>query len=77
MKHMEIIEKAIIEGKTALTEAQAKQVLKEFGIPVVEEQTFESVDELKRNSSRVTYPAVLKGLGSRLTHKTERAGHII
>lgn len=72
MKHMEIIEKAIIEGKTALTEAQAKQVLKEFGIPVVEERTFENVDELKRSSGSVAYPAVLKGLGSRLTHKTER-----
>lgn len=72
MKYTEIIEKTVMEGRTALTEAQAKQVLKDFGIPVVEEQVFQSIDELKDVKAACTYPAVLKGLGSRLMHKTER-----
>lgn len=34
-----IIEKAMKEGRAALTEAEAKQVLKKYDIPVVGEKT--------------------------------------
>lgn len=72
MKHAEIIKQIIMEGRDTLNEAQARQLLEDFGIPVVDAQIFASIDELKRSSAHVRYPAVLKGLGSRLTHKTER-----
>ncbi len=69
---MDVITKAKSQGKTILTEAQAKQVLKKYGIPVVDEQVVDNIEEIKDATERYGYPVVLKGLGSRLTHKTER-----
>lgn len=69
---MDIINRAKSQGRTTLTEAEAKQVLKKYGIPVVEEQVVETIEETQIAAERYGYPVVLKGLGSRLTHKTER-----
>ena len=72
MKKLEIIEKAKIEGRTALTEAEAKNLLKQYGIPVVKEISVQTNSELENAAQSIGYPVVLKGLGSRLTHKTEK-----
>ena len=72
MKKLEIIEKAKTEGRSALTEAEAKDLLKSFGIPVVKEISVKIEDDLDSAVKSIGYPLVLKGLGSRLTHKTER-----
>jgi len=56
-----------------LTEAEAKEVLKQYGIPVVEEKVVNTIEEAESAADQTGYPVVLKGLGSRLTHKTERA----
>lgn len=72
MKKLEIMEKAIMQGRNTLTEAEAKEVLKTYGIPVVEEIAVKSIEEAEKTAERIGYPVVLKGLGSRLTHKTER-----
>jgi len=67
-----IILKAKTEKRSALTEAQSKQVLARYGLPVVAEVVaLTSVDAVKA-AETVGYPVVLKGLGSKLTHKTER-----
>ena len=67
-----LIEKAKREGRTALTEAEAKQVLRCYGIPVVEEAIAQTPDEAIILATRYGFPVVLKGLGTKLTHKTER-----
>jgi acyl-CoA synthetase (NDP forming) len=72
MNHTEIIDKAIKEGRYALTEAEAKQVLQQYHIPVVTEKIYNNIDELSVAVSEISYPVVLKGLGSKLTHKTEK-----
>ncbi len=72
MKKLEIIEKAKSQKRTALTEAEAKEVLKKYGIPVVEEKAVKTSEETEIAAKEIGYPVVLKGLGSRLTHKTER-----
>ncbi|MDD4091341.1 MAG: acetate--CoA ligase family protein [Smithellaceae bacterium] len=72
MNPTEIIAKAIRENRTALTEAEAKVVLKHYRIPVVEEKIVNNINELSVFAREMGYPVVLKGLGSRLTHKTER-----
>ena len=72
MKSYDVIKKAKAAGRNALTEAESKQILKEYGVPVVEEEVVFSVEEAVAAAERVGYPVVLKGLGSRLTHKTER-----
>jgi len=72
MKKLGIIEKAETEGRTALTEAEAKNLLKHFGIPVVKEISVKTESGLDNAVKSIGYPLVLKGLGSRLTHKTEK-----
>ena len=72
MKHIEIIEKAVNEGRTALTEAEAKAVLKNYNIPVVNEIIINKIDDIDDQAQKVAYPVVLKALGSKLTHKTEK-----
>lgn len=69
---MDIITRAKSQGRTTLTEAEAKQVLKKYGIPVAEEQAVKTIEEAQITAENYGYPVVLKGLGSRLTHKTER-----
>jgi len=44
MKHAEIIKQIIMEGRDTLNEAQARQLLEDFGIPVVDAQIFASID---------------------------------
>lgn len=72
MNPTEIIAKAIRENRTALTEAEAKVVLRHYRVPVVEEKIINNINELNVFAKEMGYPVVLKGLGSRLTHKTER-----
>lgn len=72
MNYVEIIEKAVLEGRAALTEAEAKIVLKQFNIPVVNEIIINNINEIETECRKISYPAVLKGLGSKLTHKTEK-----
>ncbi len=72
MEATTIIANAKLQGRTALTEAESKQVLKQYGIPVVEESIAMSAEEAAMHSEKYGYPVVLKGLGSKLTHKTER-----
>ena len=72
MEKLEIIEKAKSQKRTALTEAEAKEVLKKYGIPVVEEKAVKTIEETEIAAKKIGYPVVLKGLGSRLTHKTEK-----
>lgn len=72
MKTREIIQQARKEGRNTLTEAEAKVVLKDYGIPVVEEKVVRTIDEAIAAAHGFGFPLVLKGLGTKLTHKTER-----
>ena len=60
------------QGRTALNEAQSKEILKKFGVPVVEEYPAASPEEAIQRAQETGFPVVLKALGARLTHKTER-----
>ena len=67
-----IIETAIAEGRKTLNEAEAKQILKHFGVPVVEEKAVKSIEMIDSSVDVIGYPVVLKGLGARLIHKTDK-----
>jgi acyl-CoA synthetase (NDP forming) len=69
---LDIINKAKCQGRTTLTEAEAKKVLKKYGVPVVEEKIVKSIEETESMAEKIGYPLVLKALGARLTHKTEK-----
>lgn len=72
MSPAELIKKAKEEGRGALTEAESKQVLKAYGVPVVEDVIAATPEEAGSIACRIGFPVVLKGLGTKLTHKTER-----
>lgn len=68
-KMMSDIKKGAITG---LNEAEAKLLLKEYGIPVVPEKMAANDREAVSAAVELGYPVVVKGLGSALTHKTEQ-----
>lgn len=72
MSAAELIRKAKAEGRAALTEAESKAVLKEYGVPVVNEIVAVTPEEAVASAHAIGFPVVLKGLGANLTHKTER-----
>jgi acyl-CoA synthetase (NDP forming) len=54
-----------------LNEHEAKQLLRRFDIPVIEEMAVDHADQAVSAADRLGYPVVLKGLGKSLQHKTE------
>jgi acyl-CoA synthetase (NDP forming) len=56
----------------SLNEHQAKQLLRRFDIPVVEEKTAATADEAIEIALKIGFPVVLKGMGAALQHKTEK-----
>jgi len=69
---VDTIKRAIQQGRKTLTEAEAKEVLKQYGVPVVEEKIAATTEEAQSVAEQFGYPVALKGLGAKLTHKTER-----
>lgn len=58
--------------KTGINEAEAKALLREFGVPVVPETVVADDKEAVAAAGEFGYPVVIKGLGAALAHKTER-----
>ena len=67
-----LLKKAKKKGKTALDEKESKELLKEYGIPVISETVVSNQDEAIIAAQKIGFPVVLKGLGSTILHKTER-----
>lgn len=68
---MEIIKKAVKEGRTSLSEYEAKQILATYQIPVNREIQVKDVNDLVNATQKIGYPLVLKGCSSDIMHKTE------
>jgi acetate---CoA ligase (ADP-forming) subunit beta len=68
---MNLIEKAVESGKSALNEHEAKRFLADFGIPVSRETLVPDGDEAVKAARDLGYPVVLKAAGEKLQHKTE------
>ncbi len=69
---MEIIDKALGEGKATLSEYESKQVLEAYQIPVTKEVLVRDVKDLAKEAQEIGYPLVLKGCSSDISHKTEK-----
>ena len=69
---MKIIEKALNEGRTALSEYESKQVLAAYQIPVTREILVDDVKDLTEATHEIGYPVVLKGCSFKISHKTEK-----
>jgi len=69
---MEIIERALNEGRATLSEYESKQVLASYGIPVTKELLVDNLQDLINATKEIGYPLVLKGCSSGIAHKTEK-----
>jgi acetate---CoA ligase (ADP-forming) subunit beta len=69
---MEIIEKALGEGRSTLSEFESTQLLASYGIPVTNHALVRYSAELAPALAQVGYPAVLKACSARIGHKTEK-----
>ena len=69
---MKIIEKALEEGQSTLSEYESKQILSSYGIPVSKEFLVDDVQGLMSATQEIGYPLVLKGCSSEIAHKTEK-----
>lgn len=67
---MDVIDRALNEGRTVLTEYESKQVLAAYHIPITREISVVDRNDLKSAISYIGYPLVMKGLGN-VAHKTE------
>jgi len=69
---MEIIDKALKEGRNTLSEYESKLILASYHIPVTREIMVETDDDLLRAVRDIGYPLVLKGCSPEVSHKTEK-----
>ncbi|MEW6669455.1 MAG: acetate--CoA ligase family protein [Thermodesulfobacteriota bacterium] len=67
-----ILEKALGEGRTALSEHESKEFLRAYGIPVTREIEVFDREGLPPALQEIAYPLVMKASSPRLLHKSER-----
>lgn len=69
-----IIEGARKEGRSLLTEIEAKQVLEEAGVPVSPARLARTRDDAVKMAKELGYPIVLKIVSPQITHKSDVGG---
>ena len=69
-----LIAKVRSAGRTVLTEAESKSLLRAYGIPAVPTEIATSAGEAVRAAARAGYPVVLKLHSETITHKTDVGG---
>ena len=67
----------LAQGRTVLTESEAKAVLAEFHIPVNLTRLAKSADEAVRLAGEIGYPVVLKIESYDILHKTDVGGVVL
>lgn len=69
-----LLSKVQQSGRTLLTEAESKQLLHLYHIPVVETLHANTIDEALKIANTMGYPVVLKLSSETITHKTDVGG---
>jgi acetyl-CoA synthetase (ADP-forming) len=72
VKEGKIIQKALEEGRTTLSEYESKTLLTAYDIPVVREMLVREHQEFLEAVHKIGYPLVIKGCAPGLAHKTEQ-----
>src|SRR5262249_33936806 len=70
----ELIAGARAAGRTILTEAESKQVLAAYGIPVAKTIVAASAEAAVAAANQIGYPVALKLFSESITHKTDVGG---
>ena len=74
MTGQQVIEKAKKEGRAVLTEIEAKELLKQAGIDVVDTRLATSKEEAVSISRKLGFPVVLKIASPDVIHKSDAGG---
>ena len=69
-----ILKSTLAEGRSMLSEVDAKQVLAAYGIPIVPTRTAATADEAVSVAIAIGFPVVLKLLSPDVTHKSDVGG---
>ncbi|KAB2660744.1 MAG: bifunctional acetate--CoA ligase family protein/GNAT family N-acetyltransferase [Verrucomicrobia bacterium] len=69
-----LLDGVLARGRTLLTEAEAKEVLAAYDIPVVPTLPASTVEEAVAQAARLGFPVVLKLWSETVTHKTDVGG---
>ncbi|MCC7363872.1 MAG: acetate--CoA ligase family protein [Dehalococcoidia bacterium] len=69
-----VVAKARSEGRTLLSEVEAKDVLREAGVPVTKTTLATSADEAVSQAEAAGYPVVLKVVSPDISHKSDAGG---
>jgi acetate---CoA ligase (ADP-forming) subunit beta len=72
MELQNLIESALKNNRTTLSEFESKQVLSQYGIPVARESLCYTSADIQKTAQEIGYPLVLKGYSLELAHKTEK-----
>jgi len=68
---MDIIKKAVKEGRKTLSEYESRQVIESAGVFVVAAALTKTKEEAIQEAEKMGYPVALKGCSSEISHKTE------
>jgi acyl-CoA synthetase (NDP forming) len=74
MAKFQIVDEAISEGRTLLTEIESKQLLKQAGIAVIDAKLATSNEEAIAVSRQFGFPVVLKIVSPDIIHKSDAGG---
>jgi acetyl coenzyme A synthetase (ADP forming)-like protein len=72
-----VIKTARSDGRTALTEIEAKQVFKAYGLPVTQSKLAKTEDEAASIAKEIGYPLVMKIVSPDILHKSDAGGVIV
>jgi acetyltransferase len=72
-----IVEGALRDGRYALTDPEAREVLKAYGVPTIESHTIATAQEAADAAKAFPAPYALKILSRDISHKTEVGGVIL
>lgn len=67
-----ILETAVKEGRTSLSEYESKMLLGLYGIPVTKEILVQDREAYSNALAEIGFPLVVKGCSPKVTHKTEQ-----
>ncbi|HEV3481840.1 MAG TPA: bifunctional acetate--CoA ligase family protein/GNAT family N-acetyltransferase [Candidatus Acidoferrales bacterium] len=73
-KAKRILDSALVQGRTLLTEAESKEILALYDIPTIATKIARNEDEAAELASEIGFPVVLKVHSRTITHKTDVGG---
>ncbi len=73
----EVLQKALEEDRTVLTELESRQFLEAYGIPVVESTFAKTPKDAVSAAAKIGYPVVMKAFSPQITHKSRVDGVVL